>query len=144
MVVPKDIFVKIGGFNPKLPGVMGTLRIGGEGKDFFLKIQQLEKTIYYDPKIIVHHTIEVSKLTREYMYRVASGIGRGERVRMLSKGKEKFVLKGIEYLIKLGASYLLAIKYILQGHPSQALPVIRFRIDAIRGLLWDYNKKKQD
>ena len=35
MVVRRSDFEVIGGFNTDLPGVKGTLRIGGEGKDFF-------------------------------------------------------------------------------------------------------------
>src|SRR4051812_16802048 len=36
MVVHRKDFERIGGFNTALPGVKGTLRIGGEGKDLFL------------------------------------------------------------------------------------------------------------
>jgi glucosyl-dolichyl phosphate glucuronosyltransferase len=136
MIVRKADFLQAGGFNTNLPGVKGTLRIGGEGKEFFLKLQNnFHKTIYYDPEIRVQHIVEVSKLTREYMYRVASGIGRGERVRMHEKNKTAFYKKIIEYIFKLGASYILALKYILQGDPVKALPVIHFRIDALKGLL---------
>lgn len=88
MIVRKTDFDRIRGFNTALPGVVGTLRIGGEGKDFFLRLQDLGNEIYYDPAIVVHHVVEVKKLTDEYMYRVASGIGRGERVRMEEKGKK--------------------------------------------------------
>lgn len=134
MIIRKADFDAIRGFNTALPGVMGTLRIGGEGKDFFFRLKALGRTIYYDPSIRVQHVIETAKLTREYMYRVASGIGRGERVRTRQKGKRFFYLKILEYLFKLGASLILGIKYTLQGKPAKALPVIYFRIDAIKGL----------
>jgi len=135
MIVKRDDFFSVGGFNTNLPGVVGKLRIGGEGKEFFYKLQAAGKIIYYDPLLCVQHVVEVSKLTREYMYRVASGIGRGERVRMLEKGKSAFYKKLVEYIIKLGASYVLAIKYTLQGKPAKAMPVVHFRIDAIKGLI---------
>ncbi|MCA6449296.1 MAG: glycosyltransferase family 2 protein [Chitinophagaceae bacterium] len=135
MIIRKADFDAIGGFNEALPGVMGTLRIGGEGKDFFFRLKALGRTIYYDPAIRVQHVVEISKLTREYMYRVASGIGRGERVRTLQKGKWTFYKKILEYLLKLGASLILAIGYTLQGKPVKALPVVRFRIDALKGLM---------
>src|SRR6476619_4263463 len=70
MSVLKRCFDAIGGCNTALPGVVGTLRIGGEGKDFFLRLQELGKKIYYDPGIMVHHVVEVKKLTPHYMYRV--------------------------------------------------------------------------
>lgn len=135
MIVTKKDYDEVGGFNTLLPGVKGTLRIGGEGKDFFMKLQALGKKIYYDPSISVQHVVEVKKLTPEYMYRVASGIGRGERVRMLSKSKAAYFKKIIEYLFKLGASFILGVKYTLQGSPAKAWPVIQFRIDALKGLL---------
>lgn len=135
MVVAKSDFDAIGGFNTALPGVQGTLRIGGEGKDFFLRLQALQKKIYYDPSVVVHHVVEVKKLTPHYMYRVASGIGRGERVRMQEKGGLAFLAKVLEYLYKLAGSVVLGAFYALKGRPAQSWPVIRFRIDALKGLL---------
>ena len=134
MIVKKDIYEQIGGFNTSLPGVVGTLRIGGEGKELFYKILSLGHTIYYDPSICVHHVVEVKKLTPEYMYRVASGIGRGEKTRTLSISKGAYIKKIIEYMFKLGASFLLAIKYTVQLTPAKSWPVIQFRIDALKGL----------
>ena len=135
MIVKKDIYDQIGGFNGDLPGVVGTLRIGGEGKELFYKILALRHTIYYDPSICVHHVVEVKKLTSEYMYRVASGIGRGEKTRTIGISKSAYFLKFIEYILKLGVSVILAIKYILQANPAKAKPVIQFRIDALKGLI---------
>ncbi len=136
MVVRKKDFEEVGGFNSNLPGVKGALRIGGEGKEFFLKLQhQFHKKVYYDPAICVQHIVEVNKLTRQYMYSVASGIGRGERVRMLAKSKTAFYKKMGEYILKFGASVVLGGKYILQGNAAKALPVIHFRIDALKGLV---------
>ncbi|MGL6269161.1 MAG: glycosyltransferase [Chitinophagaceae bacterium] len=134
MIVRKKDFDSIGGFNSSLPGVVGKLRIGGEGKDFFFRLKALRKPIYYDPDIKVEHVVETAKLTREYMYRVASGIGRGERVRMKEKGNWAFFNKILEYIFKLGAAFILALIYIFRGKPARALPVIHFRIDALKGL----------
>ena len=135
MIVRKEIYDSIGGFNTELPGVVGTLRIGGEGKELFYKILALGHTIYYDPTIEVQHVVEVKKLTPEYMYRVASGIGRGEKTRTLTISKGAYLKKIVEYLFKLGASILLAIKYTLQLTPAKSWPVIQFRIDALKGLI---------
>jgi len=134
MIVKKDIYEQIGGFNTNLPGVVGTLRIGGEGKELFYKILSLGHTIYYDPSICVYHVVEVKKLTSEYMYRVASGIGRGEKTRTLTISKGAYLKKIIEYIFKLGAAIILGIKYIMQLRPAKAWPVIQFRIDALKGL----------
>lgn len=135
MIIKTADFRNVNGFNTELPGVVGTLRIGGEGKEFFYKLQSAGKKIYYDPNIIVQHIVETKKLTKEYMYRVASGIGRGERRRVLTIGQFAYIKKNIEYFIKLGASIILGLKYSLQGKPAKAFPVIQFRIDAWKGLL---------
>ncbi len=135
MIVAKKVFDQIGGFNTALPGVVGTLRIGGEGKELFYKIMSLGHTIYYDPSIIVHHVVEVSKLTPEYMYRVASGMGRGERSRTKAISNKAYIFKVIEYFLKLGAAIILGIKYALQGNPAKTWPVIQFRIDTLKGLV---------
>lgn len=135
MIVRKEDFDAVSGFNTELPGVKGTLRIGGEGKDFFYRLQAIGKKIYYDPRVIVYHIVEVKKLTPQYMYRVASGIGRGERVRTLAITKWAYIKKLFEYLYKLAGSVVLGILYALKGKPGQTWPVIKFRIDALKGLL---------
>jgi glucosyl-dolichyl phosphate glucuronosyltransferase len=135
MIVRKPLFDEIGGFNTALPGVKGTLRIGGEGKEFFLRLQAKNTLIYYDPQIIVHHIVETAKLTPAYLYRVASGYGRGEKVRTLQISTLSYCLKILEYLFKLGAAVVLGIVYALKGQPAKSWPVIRFRIDALKGLL---------
>jgi len=135
MIVKKTDFDAVGGFNTALPGVVGTLRIGGEGKEFFLKLQKAGKVIYYDPSVKVQHVVEVQKLTPEYMYRVASGIGRGERVRTRTLGGTAYFFKIVEYLYKLAGSVVLGLLYALRGTPRKSWPVIRFRIDALKGLL---------
>ena len=135
MIVSKQIFDVVGGFNEQIPGVVGTLRIGGEGKELFYKIMALDHTIYYDPSILVHHVVEVSKLTKDYLYQVASGIGRGERSRTKAISKSAYINKVIEYLFKLMAAVMLGIKYALQGTPAKTGPIIRFRIDALKGLV---------
>lgn len=135
MIVKKSVYIQIGGFNEQLPGVVGTLRIGGEGKELFYKIIALGHTLYYDPTICVHHVVEVKKLTSEYMYRVASGIGRGEKTRTLQISNTQYLLKIVEYILKLGAGIILGIKYALQLTPAKTWPIIKFRIDALKGLL---------
>ena len=135
MIVKKSVYDQIGGFNVNLPGVVGTMRIGGEGKELFYKIIALGHTIYYDPSICVHHVVEVKKLTSEYMYRVASGIGRGEKTRTLNISIGAYLMKILEYLLKFGAGIILGIKYAIQLTPSKTWPIIKFRIDTIKGLL---------
>lgn len=134
MAVLKKDFISIGGFNTALPGVKGKIRIGGEGKDFFYRLMDKGGKIYYDPEIVVEHVVETEKLTREYMHNVASGIGRGERVRIASEGYWGLIKKNCEYMIKLVAALVLGFLYTLKFRPEKALPLINFRIDALMGL----------
>ncbi len=135
MIVKKTAFDEIKGFNTALPGVKGTLRIGGEGKDFFMRLKATGKKVYYDPAIIVQHVVEVDKLTKEYMYRVASGIGRGEKVRMLEVSQWNYIKKIAEYFYKLAGSFVIGLYYLVKGTPAKSWPVVQFRIDALKGLL---------
>ena len=135
MIVRKDVYDKVGGFNEALPGVVGTVRIGGEGKALFYSIMELGYTIYYDPSIVVHHIVETKKLTQTYLYNVASGMGRGEKTRTLSIGTISYVKKIIEYLIKLGAAIVLGLGYTIKGKPQQFWPIVKFRIDTLKGLI---------
>jgi glycosyltransferase involved in cell wall biosynthesis len=135
MIVRKDIYDQVGGFNEALPGVVGTVRIGGEGKGLFYSIMKLGHTIYYDPSIVVHHIVETKKLTPTYLYNVASGMGRGEKTRTLSIGKISYIKKIIEYLVKLGAAIVLGLGYTIKGNPQQFWPIVKFRIDTLKGLI---------
>jgi glucosyl-dolichyl phosphate glucuronosyltransferase len=133
MAVTKNAFDEVGGFNTALPGVKGKLRIGGEGKDFYFRVKENGHKIFYVPGMVVHHVVEVEKLTSEYLFRVASGIGRGERRRIVPQGKWGYWKKVVEYLFKLGASFAIALFYILTLRPAKAWPVIKFRIDVLKG-----------
>lgn len=134
MVITKKAFDEIGGFNMALPGVKGNFRIGGEGKDLYFRLKEKGQKIFYVPDLKVHHVVEVNRLNKEYLYRVASGIGRGERQRISSKGRMALYGKLAEYIFKLGAAVLIGLFYIVSFRPAKAWPVIQFRIDAIKGL----------
>lgn len=133
MAVTKKAFDEAGGFNAALPGVKGKLRIGGEGKDFYFRIKERGHRIFYVPDMVVHHVVEVDKLDAAYLHRVASGIGRGERRRIVPKGPTGYWKKTFEYFFKLGASALIGLFYVLTLRPAKAWPVIQFRIDVLKG-----------
>jgi glycosyltransferase involved in cell wall biosynthesis len=135
MAVTKTAFDEVGGFNTALPGVKGKLRITGEGKDFYFRVKEKGHRIFYVPGMVVHHVVEVEKLTSEYLYRVASGIGRGERRRIEPLGIGAYRKKVFEYLFKFGASIVIGFFYLVTLRPAKSWPVIQFRIDALKGLM---------
>lgn len=135
MTIPTALFREVGGFNEAIPGVVGTARVGGEGKELCIRISKLGHAIYYDPSVIVKHVVETNKLTPSYLTRVAQGIGKGERIRTKSVSNCAFNLKTIEYVAKLQAAILIGLYYIIRRKSEKTGPVIRFRISALRGLL---------
>ena len=135
MTIPTALFREVGGFNEAIPGVVGTARVGGEGKELCIRISKLGHAIYYDPSVIVKHVVETNKLTPSYLARVAQGIGKGERIRTKSVSNHAFNLKTIEYVAKLQAAILIGLYYIIRRESEKTGPVIRFRISALRGLL---------
>ena len=135
MTVRTDLFREVGGFSEQLPGVIGSVRIGGEGKDLCMRLTAKGGKIYFDPNAIVDHVVETSKLTRAYLRNVAEGVGRGERIRTRNKGKLPFIMKVLQHFVKLGPAGIRALYYMLVGKPLQCMPLIRMRLDVIRGLL---------
>ena len=129
MTVRTQKFREIGGFSERLPGVVGAVRIGGEGKDLFLRLTANGGKTYYSPAVAVDHVVKTSKLTREYLQNVAEGIGRGERIRTLGRGRLHFVLKVAAHLLKLGPAGVRCVSYLLTGNPAYCMPLIRMRID---------------
>ena len=111
-------------------------RFGG-GKEAEILAEELnDARMHFRVTVIcVHHVVEVKKLTSEYMYRVASGIGRGEKTRTSAISKTAYLIKVLEYFLKLGAAVILGFKYALQFTPSKIWPIVKFRIDALKGLL---------
>jgi len=90
--------------------------------------------IYYVPGMQVYHIVEVDKLTLEYLYRVASGIWRGERLR-IGTSYFAYISKWSEYQFKLAASILIGLFYFISGDQIKTRPVIQFQIDVLKGFM---------
>lgn len=70
MSVRRELALSIGGFSTKL-GRSGKNMISNEEKLFFYKLHQQKKNIQYQPFSVVHHVINMNRLTKKYF------IGRG-------------------------------------------------------------------
>jgi hypothetical protein len=62
-------------------------------------------------------------------------MGRGEKTRTLAIGSFSYFKKIVEYLMKLGAAVVLGIGYTIKGKPQQFWPIVKFRIDTLKGLI---------
>lgn len=70
----KEVFDRIGLFRGDL-GRKGNSLIGGEDKELFDRVAASGGIIYYEPAAIIHHRVEESRLTRDYMRRWFYAIG---------------------------------------------------------------------
>ena len=60
--------------------------MGGEEKDFFMRVRAQGIRYYYVPGAEIYHITPASKLTRAYFERLTRMIGVSERVRTRSEG----------------------------------------------------------
>ena len=59
----------------------------------------------------------------------------GERVRTKAISEFAYIKKIAEYVYKLAGATAIGTYYAIKGKPAKTWPVIRFRIDALKGLL---------
>ncbi len=119
MIFRKELFEELGGFNVDL-------KYRSDDKFIFLKLREHNKTILYAPKIIVHHNIDASRLTYDFLVKLCVQIGATEKIRLKDSGSGKF-MKFIEYSWKMKASFILALYFMLKGHTMKARYIIMVR-----------------
>lgn len=137
MGVSRSIINRIGNFNEEL-GRTGTSMIGGEEKDFFLRIKKSKIPIYYFPKILVHHVIPAERLTIQFIKNQALGIGRSECIRVKSKGILGVIKKIIEEKLKWIVSIILFFYYLISLKTSKGWMIVKFRFWVSSGMLRSY------
>ena len=81
----RRLFDRFGNFNTAL-GRSGANPMGGEEKDFFMRVRAQGIRYYYVPGAEIYHITPASKLTRAYFERLTRMIGVSERVRTRSEG----------------------------------------------------------
>lgn len=134
MGMSRKIIDDCGVFNVNL-GRSGGNMMGGEEKDIFNRIKAKGYRIIYFPDISIEHVIPEHRTTREYVERLAHGIGMSERSRTLSLKKGAFFKRLFDEAIKWCGTIVLSAGYLLQNRPSCAKMLIVFRLGVTRGLL---------
>jgi len=132
MTYRADYLRRAGGFNTML-GRIGTSGDAGEEKDIFLKIKQLGGRVFYLPGIGVRHIIEAERLSVSYISKLATGLGRSERIRTAKAGVWIYVIKYVELWLKWLAAILLAGYYYSKGEAVKGRALIKFRNDVFKG-----------
>jgi glucosyl-dolichyl phosphate glucuronosyltransferase len=131
MAFRKEVFAKSGLFNTEL-GRTGKNMMGGEEKDLFYRIQKHSCAVWYAAKPWVYHIIPAQRMTKSFIYAQAIGVGVSERRRTYKTAA--YIMSVCKELLKWGASFLLALQYLILAKPGKARMILLFRVWVSQGL----------
>lgn len=134
MAFRKTVFDKYGNFDVNL-GRRGEGLEGGDEKEVFLRLKKKDEKIYYVPSVVVDHIIPPHRVEKPYIKGLAIGVGSSERKRIGKYEPREVIIKLVSEKIKIAATLLLAIGYLLKGQTAKAAMLIRFRYWIIRSLI---------
>ena len=130
----RKLFERYGNFNTAL-GRSGSNPLGGEEKDFFMRMRSQGIRYYFVPGAAIRHITPASKLSEEYFERLTRMIGVSERIRTLGEGKSSFRRRLLAEAVKWGGTLVLATGYALRGQAIKGRYRIRMRRNITQGLL---------
>jgi GT2 family glycosyltransferase len=134
MGIKREVIEKVGLFNTEL-GRTGNNLLAGEEKDLFNRIREAGYEILYFPNIGVKHCIPGRRTTREFVERLAYGVGVSERLRTCHKGVSKYLMRIIMESIKWVGTIVLWFYYALQGKLPKGNILVIFRYHVTKGLM---------
>lgn len=134
MIFSKSLFEEVGLFNPDLGRIKKGLG-ASEEKDLFARIYKANKTVKFDPGLIVDHIAPVERTKIEFIRNQATGTGRTEAMRVKSSGSISYIKTLFLEALKWVATFFLWFKYLLNGQMSKGNILIRFRYWISKGLL---------
>jgi len=126
MTIRKKLLLEVNGFNTKL-------KIRSDDKDLFTRIYSLGKSVYYLPNASVKHNIDSYRLEPEFIKKLCYIIGESERIRLEGKGMLAYISKLFEYVLKLIASLIIAIGFIIKSEKTKAMFLIKVRGNILIG-----------
>ena len=130
----RRLFDRFGNFNTAL-GRSGANPMGGEEKDFFMRVRAQGIRYYYVPGAEIYHITPASKLTRAYFERLTRMIGVSERVRTRSGGGVSFPKRLLAEAVKWGGACVFAFGYLCRLQPLKGWYLLRMRWNITCGLL---------
>lgn len=134
MGISRETVEKSGMFNTAL-GRIGNNLMGGEEKDIFNRIRQLNIPICYFPNIPVRHCIPPKRTTKAFIAQLGYGVGMSEHLRTRHIGTTAYCKRLFMELVKWGGTFVLWCHYTIQGHRPKGDILVRFRYNVTRGLL---------
>lgn len=80
----------------------GTPMIVGEDEEFYLRLLEKKKKLYYCPQVIIHHPVDLRRLSLRNAAIWHMALGRYQAFKQIEQGREKFIYYcGVpRYLIK--------------------------------------------
>ncbi|MDH8701663.1 glycosyltransferase involved in cell wall biosynthesis [Dysgonomonadaceae bacterium PH5-43] len=131
----RELFLKYGGFKTNLGRKAGSL-MGGEDKDFFLRLMNNNIDCYYVPEAKIYHHIPASKLTEEYFNKLTFSIGKTEKIRTLNISKKEYMKRLFAETIKWGGTIVLFFLYLFKMEYPKGKKLVQFRFNVTKGLLF--------
>lgn len=132
MAFRRGTLTAYGCFNPSLGRTGGELT-GGEESDLFERMKADGVKFAYLPDAVIRHVIPPSKLTLDYLRRLAFGTGISQRRR--AKLHNRVGRLCIGECAKWAATLLLAAWYTLTLQPSKGRWLIVMRYHTTRGIM---------
>ncbi|MFI3330622.1 MAG: glycosyltransferase family 2 protein [Rikenellaceae bacterium] len=129
MAFRASVFATYGNFNTAL-GRKGSSLMGGEEKDLF---ERINAKIYYVYDALIFHIIPESRVSVEYVYKVASMVGVSERLRTKERGiyGRRLILEGVKW----AGALVFALGYVCVGRFSAARVLLGMRWRTSKGLI---------
>ncbi len=121
-------------FNTELGRTKDNL-LGGEEKDYFNRIKAANGLIYYFPDIEVQHMIPEKRTTKDFIQKLAFGIGISEQKRTKAISNFSYTKRLLSELIKWAATIILLCLYGLKFQLAKGTILIYFRYFVTKGLV---------
>ncbi len=131
MSFKKSVLQEMGSFNTNV-------KYRSDEKFVFLNLKKNKQTIYYLPQAIAYHNIDEKRMSKASVVKVSQLVGAGERER-LSPNLGTLALKFLEYVFKLGASFVLGLFFLLKGQAAKAYYIILVRWYVLWGFFFYRN-----
>lgn len=134
MGIKREVLDKVGVFNTDL-GRIGNNLLAGEEKDLFNRIRKAGGTILYFPNIGVRHCIPGRRTTKDFVTRLAYGIGVSERLRTHHLGTGSYYKRLFVECVKWAGTIGIWCIYTIQGHRPKGDILVLFRWNVTKGLI---------
>ncbi len=124
----KECIDACGKFNTELGRSKKNL-MGGEEKDIFNRVKEKNYAILYFPDLEVQHVIPPQRTTKEYIKKMALGIGVSERLRTLRISKFSYLQRIVNEMVKWGGgccylSWIYAARTICERSCAVVFPIL--------------------